>query len=106
MQVGLGIDQELAGQHDLVALAEALAAAVRALPAGRVNIIAHSMGGLDARYAISKLGLGNRVASTKVVYVRNGRFVDGDRIRVYVSNGGHRTTSSVYEMELITLDDE
>jgi hypothetical protein len=32
--------------------------------------------------------------------------VDGDRIRVYVSNGGHRTTSSVYEMELITLDDE
>jgi hypothetical protein len=25
---------------------------------------------------------------------------DGDRIRVYVSNGGHRTTSVVYEMEL------
>ena len=26
--------------------------------------------------------------------------VDGDRIRLYVSNGGHRTTSAVYEMEL------
>src|SRR5207249_8887306 len=28
-----------------------------------VNIVAHSMGGLDARYAISQLGLGGRVAS-------------------------------------------
>jgi triacylglycerol lipase len=33
------------------------------LPDGRVNVIAHSMGGLDARYAISKLGLADRVAS-------------------------------------------
>ena len=40
-----------------------LAEYVRALPARRVNIVAHSMGGLDARYAISKLGLGRRVAS-------------------------------------------
>lgn len=31
--------------------------------ADRVHIIAHSMGGLDARYAISKLGYGDRVAS-------------------------------------------
>jgi triacylglycerol lipase len=29
----------------------------------RVNVIAHSMGGLDARFAISRLGLGKRVAS-------------------------------------------
>lgn len=27
--------------------------------------------------------------------------VDGARIRVYVSNGGHRTTSAVYEMDMI-----
>ena len=31
--------------------------------ARKVNIIAHSMGGLDARYAIAKLGLADRVAS-------------------------------------------
>jgi triacylglycerol lipase len=43
--------------------AEALARQVQALRAERVNIIAHSMGGLDARYAISKLGLSSRVAS-------------------------------------------
>jgi triacylglycerol lipase len=40
-----------------------LAAFLRALPPGRVNVIAHSMGGLDARWAISRLGAGDRVAS-------------------------------------------
>jgi triacylglycerol lipase len=35
--------------------------------AERVNIIAHSMGGLDARYAITHLGLGARVASLTTI---------------------------------------
>ncbi len=43
--------------------AERLAELVRALGAPKVNLIAHSMGGLDARYAISRLGLAGRVAS-------------------------------------------
>src|ERR1700694_146688 len=37
--------------------ADKLAEAIRALPAKKVNVIAHSMGGLDARYAIARLGL-------------------------------------------------
>jgi triacylglycerol lipase len=40
-----------------------LVSLVRELPGQRVNVIAHSMGGLDARYAISRLGLADRVAS-------------------------------------------
>lgn len=40
-----------------------LAALVREIPASRVNIVAHSMGGLDARHAIARLGLRDRVAS-------------------------------------------
>ena len=40
-----------------------LARWIEDIPAERVNIIAHSMGGLDARYAISHLGIGHRVAS-------------------------------------------
>jgi len=44
-----------------------LAAQIRAIPAERVNVIAHSMGGLDARYAISQLGLADRVASLTTV---------------------------------------
>jgi len=47
--------------------AEKLAAAVRALPAQKVNLIAHSMGGLDARYAIARLGLADRVASLTTI---------------------------------------
>ena len=40
-----------------------LAKALELLDAERVNIVAHSMGGLDARYAASKLKLGGRIAS-------------------------------------------
>lgn len=43
--------------------AERLAAFIDRLGAERVNLIAHSMGGLDARYAITKLGAHRRVAS-------------------------------------------
>src|SRR5437588_8751154 len=43
--------------------AEQLRELVDELPGERVNVIAHSMGGLDARYAISRLGLSDRVAS-------------------------------------------
>ncbi len=37
------------------------------IPGGKVNIIAHSMGGLDIRYALSNLGIANRVASFTTV---------------------------------------
>jgi triacylglycerol lipase len=53
----------VAGSASIAVRAEALAAQVRALPDARVNLIAHSMGGLDARYAIAKLGLSDRVKS-------------------------------------------
>lgn len=43
-----------------------LAAQVRRV-GGKVNIIAHSMGGLDARYAIAELGLADAVASLVTV---------------------------------------
>lgn len=44
----------------------------------KVNIIAHSKGGLDARYAISKLGMGPYVASLTTMNTphRGCRFVD------------------------------
>jgi triacylglycerol lipase len=37
------------------------------IPAPKVNVIAHSMGGLDVRYAISKLGLADRIATLTTV---------------------------------------
>lgn len=51
----------------VAARAEQLAAAVRALPDEKVNLIAHSMGGLDARYAITRLGLADRVLSLTTI---------------------------------------
>jgi len=43
--------------------ATVLAAYIRDIPAARINIVAHSMGGVDARYAISQLAMSDRVAS-------------------------------------------
>lgn len=40
--------------------------------AEKVNIIAHSKGGLDSRYAISSLGLGNRVATLTTINTPHG----------------------------------
>ena len=45
------------------ARAQELCDAIAALPHARVDLIAHSLGGLDARYALSKLGLDQRVRS-------------------------------------------
>lgn len=43
--------------------AQELCDAIAALGHARVDLIAHSLGGLDARYAIAKLGLADRVRS-------------------------------------------
>lgn len=44
-----------------------LAKAVEAIDSDRVNIVAHSMGGLDARYLASRLAMSKRVASIVTV---------------------------------------
>jgi len=47
--------------------AEELARYIRSLDAKHVNIIAHSMGGLDARYALAHLDVGKRVRSLTTI---------------------------------------
>jgi triacylglycerol lipase len=47
--------------------ARELVAAIEALPHPRIDLIAHSLGGLDARYALSHLGLAGRVRSLVTV---------------------------------------
>jgi triacylglycerol lipase len=47
--------------------AEQLAEQLAKIDADKLNIVAHSMGGLDARYAISRLGLAERVASLTTI---------------------------------------
>jgi triacylglycerol lipase len=47
--------------------AQQLAEQLQRLPAERVNIVAHSMGGLDARYAIAGLGVAQKIASLTTI---------------------------------------
>lgn len=47
--------------------ARELVAAIDALPHPRIDLIAHSLGGLDARYALAHLGLARRVRSLVTV---------------------------------------
>jgi triacylglycerol lipase len=46
--------------------------AVRGCDPSKVNVIAHSMGGLDSRYMISSLGYGDRVASLTTISTPHG----------------------------------
>lgn len=48
-------------------LAERINQIIEETGAERVNIIAHSKGGLDSRYAISSLGMGDKVASLTTI---------------------------------------
>ena len=56
-------DIETNGRH----LAERINQIIRETDAERVNIIAHSKGGLDCRYAISSLSMGDKVASLTTI---------------------------------------
>ncbi|BDG06341.1 esterase/lipase family protein [Anaeromyxobacter oryzae] len=51
----------------VAARAADFAAFVESLPARRVNVVGHSMGGLDARFAVARLGLGRKVASVTTI---------------------------------------
>jgi triacylglycerol lipase len=51
----------------IAARAEELARCVEEVEARRVNLVAHSMGGLDARWAIARLGLRRRVGALVTV---------------------------------------
>src|SRR5262245_58431741 len=63
-QVGADVHRPALARTAAVAVrAEELARRIEQLGEKRVNLIAHSMGGLDARYAIAKLGLAERVAA-------------------------------------------
>jgi triacylglycerol lipase len=67
-QEGLAVHRpRVAKTASVAARAAELAAFIRDVPARKVNVVAHSMGGLDARYAISKLGVAGKVASLVTV---------------------------------------
>ncbi|MBI3890771.1 MAG: hypothetical protein HY303_04500 [Candidatus Wallbacteria bacterium] len=70
------------------ARAEQLAKEIRQRwPEGKVNILCHSMGGLDARYMIAKLGMGDRVATVTQVGTPNHGTLLSDWFVYYARRG-------------------
>lgn len=49
-----------------------------AFPEGRINLVGHSMGGLDARFVTAQLGLASRVASITTIGTPNQGTTAGD----------------------------
>ena len=60
-------DSNGAVEENAVVLKASLEAALAETGAEKVNIIAHSKGGLEARYLVSSLGMGDKVASLTTV---------------------------------------
>lgn len=73
--------------------------------AEKVNIIAHSKGGLDARYAISKLNMGDYVASLTTISTphRGCKFVDA---ACKFPDGIYRTVARVFDKYYSHMGDE
>lgn len=69
---------------------------LRETGAEKVNIIAHSKGGLDARYAVSKLNMGDYVASLTMISTphRGCKFVD---IACKLPDGVYRAIAKIFD---------
>lgn len=74
--------------------------------AQKVNIIAHSKGGLDCRYAISKLGMGEFVASLTTINTPHRGCLFADYLLTKVSVGVKVDVAKTYNSALKKLGDE
>lgn len=72
---------------------------------GKVNIIAHSKGGLDSRYAISKLGMGQYVASLTTVNTPHRGCEFADYLLSKIPKGQQDVIAKTYNTTLAKLGD-
>ena len=72
----------------------------------KVNIIAHSKGGLDCRYAISEFGLAPYVASLTTVNTPHRGCIFTDRLLNAIPEGIKNKVAAVYNTTLTALGDE
>lgn len=72
----------------------------------KVNIIAHSKGGLDCRYAISEFGLAPYVASITTVNTPHKGCLFADRLLYAIPEAIKNKVATVYNVTLSALGDE
>ena len=68
--------------------------------ADKVNIIAHSKGGLDCRYAISKLGIGSSVASLTTINTPHNGCLFADYLLTKIPSNIKNKVASTYNSTL------
>ena len=72
---------------------------------GKVNIIAHSKGGLDCRHAISKTGLENRVASLTTINTPHRGCLFADHLLSGISESSRNSIAQHYNAALKRMGD-
>ena len=73
---------------------------------GKVNIIAHSKGGLDCRYALSELGIGDRVASLTTVNTPHKGCLFADYLLGKIPEETQEKVADTYNKAVRVLGDE
>lgn len=86
-------------------LAKRISAILAQTGAEKVNIIAHSKGGLDCRYAIAKLGIGERVASLTTVNTPHRGCLFADHLLTKISADIQEQVAGAYNKTLKKLGD-
>lgn len=87
-------------------LAERIKSIVKETSCGKVNIIAHSKGGLDSRYAISVLGLEDYVASLTTINTPHRGCEFADYLLSKVPEGQKQAIANTYNTALKKMGDE
>lgn len=72
----------------------------------KVNIIAHSKGGLDARYAISTLNMSDHVASLTTISTPHRGSALADYGNKHISDKLYRSVSSIFDKYFLKIGDE
>ena len=75
-------------------------------PYGKVNIIAHSKGGLDCRYAISELGLAPYVASLTTINTPHRGCLFAEKLLFAIPEKVKNKVAHAYNVTLTALGDE
>ena len=73
---------------------------------GKLNIIAHSKGGLDCRYAISQLGIGDLTASLTTINTPHRGCLFADYLLEKIPEAVQEKTADTYNKAVKVLGDE
>ena len=96
----------LSVENSALELAERIRCILEETGAKKVNIIAHSKGGLDSKYALDKLGMAPYVASLTTINTPHRGCIFAERLLDKSSDGLKKTVSTAYNAAMKKLGDK